>query len=268
MTRQSRDTDDAGTGSGIQRRKSREGGGRGKRVSAGLHRPDRSCRHGLRARIYQTLPAAGRLLFFFDFWGCPAEFLPGSRVGWRLIWDTSPVSELERRLQPAELLAISSDTWTTVFGSARITTRSVVTPIPYSAVGFDALNIVDDTLNIIDTETIRNYVNWCEEFGLPDSPHDGAHRLGGWPTPLQNGWEGRPQLAFNGIECGRSEAYETPEAVELLKTKGDWQLVLQIGCDDVLGLLPRGSGCMLVMMRMQDIRDRAFDRAWAVYQCT
>jgi uncharacterized protein YwqG len=205
-----------------------------------------------------TLPETGRLLFFFDYWNTPAEFLPGSRVGWRLIWDASPAAELERKAFPPELVSISTESWTTVFKSARITPRSVLTPMALGAVA------IDPAVQAAQLD----YNPWLDTFGLPDGHHDNTHRLGGWPTPLQNGWQGRPQLAFHGIDCGRSEAYETPEAIALLENKGDWQLVLQIGCDSDIGLLPEGSGCMLVMMRRQDLRDRAFDRAWVVYQCT
>jgi Domain of unknown function (DUF1963) len=125
----------------------------------------------------RRLPDIGRLLFFFDYWTCPGEWLPGSHVGWRLIWDTTPAAELERKPPPAELSSLSSDTCTTVFDSARIAPHSVVTPIPIDAAAFDGFGCDDQ-------DAVPRYATWFGQLGQADRHHDATHRLGAWPTPL------------------------------------------------------------------------------------
>jgi hypothetical protein len=67
------------------------------------------------------------------------------------------------------------------------------------------------------------------------------------------------------VNCGRGEDWETDAAKELLKSAGDWQLVLQIGVDRHAGI-PQ-PGAYYVIMRKEDIAARRFDRARVTYQC-
>jgi uncharacterized protein YwqG len=88
--------------------------------------------------------------------------------------------------------------------------------------------------------------------------------LGGWAQPLQNGMQVTAQLAFNGLQGGKSEAFKTEKAKALMKDAADWNLVLQLGVDDAVGL---GAGTYYVLMRREDILARRFSNAWVVYQC-
>ncbi|ULR47172.1 DUF1963 domain-containing protein [Rhizobium sp. K102] len=67
------------------------------------------------------------------------------------------------------------------------------------------------------------------------------------------------------MNCGRGEAWETDAAKELLKSAGDWQLVLQIGVDRHAGI-PQ-PGAYYVIMHKEDIAARRFDRARVTYKC-
>lgn len=211
------------------------------------------------------LPHHGRLQFFCDYWERPPGFDPYTAAGFRLIWDRTPVEQLERKPAPAALAVMMRERWNSLFRPAAVTARSVFTPIPPSDRNFDAFAHGEDagTFWDEDSDEIR-YEDWLVRFGTPDSHEGPNHRLGGWPTPLQNGMQAVAKLATHGIYCGTGEAFNTAEARRLLKTAHRWRLLLQIGRDDAAGLLP--SGCLYLLMREQDMRARAFDKAWMVFQ--
>jgi uncharacterized protein YwqG len=206
----------------------------------------------------RALPAEGRLLLFYDFWEMPEEFVPEASVGWRLMWDQTPVSELVRAPIPAELSSISNDEWSCVFRATRISARSVITPIPPNDKSWDAFPLDDD-------DALETYQEWLEQFGTPDRNDRDNHQLGGFPQPLQNGLQARSQLAANGVYCGTSDVWQTDAAKELLKSAHEWRLILQIGVDRHAGMKPPGA--YYVIMREQDIAARRFDLARVTYQC-
>jgi uncharacterized protein YwqG len=205
-----------------------------------------------------AFPSEGRLLLFYDFQEMPEEYSPEASVGWRLVWDTTPVSELVRVPVPAALSSISDDEWSCVFRAARISMQTVVTPIQPNDKSWDAFSLDDD-------EELEIYQEWLSEFGTPDMNGRDNHQFGGFPQTLQNGLQARAQLAANGLYCGSSEVWETDAAKQLLKSAGDWRLVLQIGVDRHAGI-PQPSA-YYVIMREQDIAARRFDRARVTCQC-
>ncbi len=211
------------------------------------------------------LPHHGRLLFFCDYWERPPGFDPHTAAGFRLIWDRTPLEQLERKPPPPALSARARERWNSLFKPAAVTAHSVFTAIPPSDRSFDAFAHGEDATSFWDEDSDETrYEEWLARYGTPDSRDGLNHRLGGWPSPLQSGMQDQAQLASHGIDCGSGDAFNTPEARRLLKSAHRWRLVLQIGRDDPLGLLP--SGCLYVLMREQDMRARAFDKAWMVYQ--
>lgn len=205
-----------------------------------------------------AFPCEGRLLLFYDFWEGPEEFTPEASVGWRLVWDTTPVSALVRASIPAVLSSISDDNWSCVFRAARISTRTILTPIPPDDKSWNAFPLNDD-------EALEGYQDWLSQFGTPDMNGRDNHQFGGFPQTLQIGLQARAQLAANGLNCGGREVWETDAAKELLKSAKDWRIVLQIGVDQHAGI-PQ-PGAYYVMMREQDIMARRFDQARVSYQC-
>lgn len=204
----------------------------------------------------KSLPDHGRLLLFHDYWQNPATFEPRSAVGVRLIWDQTPASSLARAPLPAKLADVARLSPWTVFKPAAVSPRSVVTTIPTGDASWDTLQI--------DETSASAYSTWLYSLGWPTDDGNRNHQLGGWPRAIQNGMQSTSQLASNGIDAGRPEAYQSDAAKRLLADAKDWKLVLQIGRDQVVGLdLP---GAFYVLMREQDIRDRRFDRAWLIYE--
>ncbi|MFB8344436.1 DUF1963 domain-containing protein [Brucella cytisi] len=203
-------------------------------------------------------PSEGRLLIFYDYWEQPEDFTPEASVGWQVLWDTTPVDELVRASTPTELSSISDDKWSCIFRAARISTRSILTPIPPNDRAWNAFSLNDD-------EALEEYQEWLSQFGTPDMVDRDNHQFGGFPQTLQNGLQASSQLAANGLNCGGREVWKTDAAEELLKSAKDWRLVIQIGVDPHAGI-PQ-PGAYYVIMREQDIMARKFDRARVTYQC-
>jgi len=87
------------------------------------------------------LPTHGRLLLFYDLF----EGEPYSRVGFRLIWDETPAASLRRAPVPEALQKLNHPDWRVLLRPARVTPRSVVTPISAFEKAWDAIPI-DDSL--------------------------------------------------------------------------------------------------------------------------
>ncbi|WP_170921190.1 YwqG family protein [Enhydrobacter aerosaccus] len=205
-----------------------------------------------------TFPSDGRLLLFYDLLEQPEEFSPEASVGWRMLWDTTPVSALVRAPIPDALSSISDDDWSCVFRAAQVSTETVLTPIPPNDKSWNAFPLDDDY-------ALEEYQEWLSQFGTPDMSGRDNHQFGGFPQTLQNGLQARCQLAANGLNCGGLDVWKTEAAKELLKSAKDWRLVLQIGVDRHAGISQPGA--YYVTMREQDIAARRFDRARVTYQC-
>jgi uncharacterized protein YwqG len=203
-------------------------------------------------------PNKGRLLLFYDYWEQPEDFTPEASVGWQVLFDETPEDALVRTDIPSALTGISDDQWSCVFKAARISTRSILTPIPPNDKGWDAFSLEDD-------EALDEYQEWLSQFGTPDMEGRDNHQFGGFPQTLQNGLQATAQLVTHGLNCGRSEVWKTDEARELIKSAGEWRLVMQLGVDKHAGI--PSPGAYYVIMRDEDIAARRFDRARITYQC-
>jgi uncharacterized protein YwqG len=207
-------------------------------------------------------PRSGRLLLFYDRLETPPGWEPGSRAGFRLIWDETPLEDLRRASVPQALTSIDHYE-SLVLEPGRITARSVFTPITPSERAWDAIPFDSKQSDNFGVGPYWAYAAWLGRFGSPDDPDRTNHQLGGWAQPLQNGMQAEAQLASKGIAGGSSDAYKTPEANEVLKGAADWKLVLQIGVDETVGLR---AGAYYVLMRRNDLLARHFDKAWVIYQ--
>ncbi|MBA8902311.1 YwqG family protein [Phyllobacterium sp. P30BS-XVII] len=201
-----------------------------------------------------VLPRTGRLLLFYDLPILPADFEPRARAGWQLIYDETPVSQLQRIAPPKELLDFPS---TTQLRVATITPSSVVTTVPTGDASYEALQGITEA----DTSL---YHQWLFTLGWPTDHQGRNHQLGGWSRAIQSGMQSRSQLAANGIDAGTGEAYQSKAAQQLLTDAKAWHLVLQIGTDNAIGYTL--SGAINVLVREEDIVARRFDRAWIVYE--
>ena len=146
-----------------------------------------------------SLPDKGRLLLFYDLWILPASFEPRARAGLRLIHDETPAPDLVRTDLPREFGNVAGLRESRLRPAA-IAPRSVVTTIPTGDASWKGLEPAEgDDANL--------YGEWLYTLGWPTAQGGGNHQLGGWPRAIQGGMELQSQLAANGIDAGRAEAF-------------------------------------------------------------
>jgi uncharacterized protein YwqG len=205
------------------------------------------------------LPRIGRLYFFYDLLEQPPGFDPHSRVGWKVIYDASPLEELTRTNNPSQSDSIKIRT-------AEISHVDTFT-LPTSMLGLSN----DFGLSAEELEKLTNIVG--TSFGYSDSSNSIKHQLLGYPFPLQSQLQWTCALASSGINCGGSE----PETkVNIKKFFGErkneliaeWVLLLKIGPDENLNFGFPASGAYFFMIKKSDLEKGFFDNIWVDFQCT
>ena len=94
-----------------------------------------------------------------------------------------------------------------------------------------------------------------------------VHRCGGHAQELEPLLRMQCQLVTNGINWfGISSASKNPRAMELGKSDGDWELVMQFDCETNLDWKWRSEGRIYFMARRQDIEAGDFSNSWAILQ--
>ena len=190
------------------------------------------------------LPSSGRLLFFYDAGKQPWGFDPKDRGGWVVIRVSDPAAEP----------AVPS----TTAGLTRqaVAFRAIRTFPSWERPEVEALRLTDAEAEILIEA--RDAV-----YGA--LPH---HQVGGFPDPVQGDeMELECQLVSNGLYCGDSSGYSSPQAAALRAGVQDWRLLLQFDSDDGLGVMWGDAGLLYFWIREQDARAGRFDRAWVVLQC-
>ncbi len=198
---------------------------------------------------FEWLPAAGRLLFFYDLAEQPWGFDPADAGSWRAIF-----------VEPGELVAtpptpagLDPDH---LLPRRGINFRRVELPPSMGNEAVDPLDLTDAEIEALD-EYRASLLG-----GAPE------HQIGGYPNPMQSDdMELECQLASNGIDCGDPAGYEDPRVESLTPGAADWRLLLQLDSDDDLDLMWGDAGLLYFWIREQDARQRRFENAWLILQC-
>lgn len=107
--------------------------------------------------------------------------------------------------------------------------------------------------------------SWENAWAFAD-PAEPAHKIGGYPDPVQGDeMELECQLASNGVDVGSPEGYASDAAKRLESGRADWRLLLQIDSDDAV--MWGDVGKLYFWIREQDARAGDFSAAWLVLQC-
>ena len=208
-------------------------------------------------------PDRGRLLVFMDI--CERE--PTERTWLRLIWDETPVEQLERREAPEVLkkageviLLDKQSTWDDWSEAEMLKAVSAVSICPAwdqcscLAAGFE-----------LDDPTSEVY-SWGED--LPDDLLlSSSEQLGGWCDPIQH-W---PVPAIVGAAHGLNGYKDNPSPSEKLAfwslayEWSKWQHVLTIAGESGTCRTPNpaswGDGDLYIFMRREDLQARRFEAA-------
>lgn len=202
-------------------------------------------------QIIDWLPNCGRLLFFYDLENWPWGFDPKDDGGWAVIYDVGEVACTE--ITPPEDLMDEYRFSFQKYVQAKIS-KCYPDPqrVDLSKLGFNP-----------DQELDKYYEYIHKDFG--DEPH---HQIGGFPHPIQNdSMEEQSHLVSNGINCGDSESYTTPKAEQLRKELYDWRLLFQFDSDDDIDAMWGDTGMLYFWIRVDDAKNRIFDKTWLILQC-
>lgn len=113
---------------------------------------------------------------------------------------------------------------------------------------------------------LERYAKFASEYERRQGPplSDTNHHFLGYSENIQNDMQIQAQLVTNGITDGGNMA--DPGRAELEAGAADWVLLLQMDSDPSANLNWGDEGMLYFWIPRQDLRDRKFDRVWAVLQ--
>jgi hypothetical protein len=134
-------------------------------------------------------------------------------------------------------------------------------PVPFEVAPFQALAL---------PEAIRDaYYNWWLGEAGPGSGQGTwrDHRIGGWPTPIQDDPAFHVQVKVEGVGGENLRAASPEEVWNLSRSAQAWKLLLQVGSDDGNGMLWGDLGQVYVMIRSGDLASARFGEAYLTSSC-
>jgi uncharacterized protein YwqG len=200
----------------------------------------------------EVLPRHGVLSFFYsaqqETWG----FDPNDKGSWRVLHLEE--QDLHRRAPPPDLPETSIYKSCGLEFEVSFTLPCIESPH------------VDLDFDHPQWDEIHQYGELQESFAQLVGEGSCIHRLLGHPDEMQGYMQRTAQLASHGVYCGG--ATDDPRVGELEPGAADWELLLQIDSDDRTGMMWGDVGKLDYLMNSEDLRNRDFDAAWMILQCT
>ncbi len=208
--------------------------------------------------ITKTLPASGRLSFFYDADHVPVGYNPAWQGGWRVLYEDQTSLALRRMPVPPSLLERESP-WLPEehhYTSCKLT-FSVETTLPPG-----------DSLSIAALHLSRKEQNAYEELlkTLNNRYQEPLHRLLGHPDALQGDMQLECQLVSSGLNLGSGEAYFSEQGKHLRQGAEAWQLFLQLDTDPGPQMLWGIEGRAYYWIRREALQTQTFDEVWFIMQ--
>jgi uncharacterized protein YwqG len=192
------------------------------------------------------LPAAGRLLFFYDAANQPWGFDPKDRGSWAVV--LVPDGTATANATPAPVPPALT--------RHAVAFQRIETYPSWQRPEVAALKLTDQEADL--------FIEACSAV-YGEAPR---HQMSGFPDPVQGDEMALEcQLASNGLYCGDSSGYLSSRASALRDGVKDWRLLLQIDSDDDLGVMWGDAGILYFWIREDDARASRFEQAWVVLQC-
>lgn len=207
---------------------------------------------------HELLPASGWLYFFYDgeVWG----YDPAHRDGFQVYYHDGTVTDLKRADAPPPRPR------TIIFGLI----KKLETVREYNSCGIQFKPSVNfpywdsyavERLGFTEDESDR-YVDFLDAW-LARDDHT-THMMLMHPDPVQNDPFHECEMVAQGMQNATpEEAYS--ETVK--QAAQEWQLLLQLRCDDNTGMNWGDGGDLFFCIRHADLRDRRFDKIWMSLQC-
>ncbi|HEY1456811.1 MAG TPA: YwqG family protein [Candidatus Dormibacteraeota bacterium] len=194
------------------------------------------------------LPEGGVLSLFYDANSQPGGYRPSDRGRWAI--RHSPV-ESRLALAPPEVR---------VFPEVHLGVIGDLTLPENDSIEIQSLQLDRDQADAY--ESVLQSLELRHSAGRTRP----IHRALGWPGETRHDPAIAAQLASNGVDAGDPGAYRRDETRRLLDGRRTWRLIAQIDSEESAQMLSGMYGPVYFLMREGDIRDRAWDQAWATMQ--
>jgi len=191
------------------------------------------------------LPNKGILYFFYsaeqEAWG----FDPNDSDKFKVFY-SQEIGKLDQKKFPSDLPDYSR------FHECKLDFKSTVS-LPSWENEFVQQNLSE--------KEIDQYLNLPQDYTI--------NKLLGYANNIQGEMELECQLVTNGLYCGDPSGFNDPRAKELEKEANDWILLLQIDSDnDKTGMMWGDAGRLYFWIKKEDLKNKNFDNAWMVSQCS
>lgn len=229
---------------------------------------------------FPNLPSSGILYFFWAAHLSPPGWRASSKGSCRVIY-IKETSDLRTLLFPEEMVRKFGDDFITQANHPRC---SLSFEPSWALTNYlDKVNAIDyDDDRAIDrlvaesrqSELLDNISDSFPEFNKStlvnkdfSSQGESIHMLLGSPIEIQNPMEEMCQLCFHGFDEIDHNINFDAEVAHLRAGVKDWQLLLQLDCDDNLDWLWGDAGMLYFWIRKQDLEEQNFSNVWCEMQC-
>jgi len=201
----------------------------------------------------RLLPRSGVLSFFYDLvaqpWGY--ELADGSRF--KVVHFPETTTFLERKRPDGEELRLDE----------RCLDFFPRISVPH--LRSQAGDVLELRSQMSDWE-LQKYAKFASEYERRQGPplSETNHHFLGYSENIQNDMQIQAQLVTNGVTDGGDMS--DPRRAELEAGAAEWVLLLQLDSDPSANLNWGDGGMLYFWIPRQDLRDRKFDRVWAVLQ--
>jgi uncharacterized protein YwqG len=187
------------------------------------------------------------LSFFYDASQEAYGADPDDRSGWQVGYHANVAANWQPSQPPPELPTEAR------FKPCGITFSNELT-LPYSPVQ------VQPELKWNDAQ-VEHYENFLAGFPSAQEHASLHHRMFGHPNQLQDDMQLQCALMANGVR-----SMDEPGAADLLKTKSDWLLLLQVDSDYNAGMKWATSGLLYYWIERRALANYRFWQSWLVLQ--
>ena len=201
----------------------------------------------------RLLPRSGVLSFFYDLEAQPWGYQLSDRTRFKVI-HFSETSTFVRRKRP--------DGQPPKLGERRLDFFPRIS-IPH--LRSQAGDVLELRSQMSDWELDR-YAKFASDYERRQGPplSETNHHFLGYSENIQGDMQIQAQLVSNGITDGSNMA--DPRRTEVEAGAADWVLLLQLDSDPSADLDWGDGGMLYFWIPRQDLRERKFDRVWAVLQ--